>query len=456
MRTRGLAILSALVLLVVLVAPAQAVPAFSNTLLLSTFSPPVGLTTSPNANSTGNSEPAIAIGGPGNTMVVDGLGWLPFQVNLWKGHFGDTPPSYFGGMDTSIPTKGSGRLGLGDGDADIKVTSAGTVLLTDLDFFVNKQFKFQLGVSVTRCPASATTSADCTTTTLDQTGADRPWITVNGTHAWLSYHDSGNSSIIHVLRSFDDGVTWQKAGDPIVGQGGTTGGSTFNNIQGPIVADSTTGNVYDIYAAGEASIQKAKSGNFNNIYVSRSTDGGLTWVATLVFHAPLFTALDNIFPSLAVDPSNGKLWATWSDQHTVWVSSSTDAGAHWSTAAGVSTATTVVMPWVAARNGKVDVVYYGTSGSSVDDTSADWFVYDSQWTGAWSIKTVSNSSNRHGAVCLNGAGCSANRQLLDLFQVVEDPATNKAAVIYTDSTIDTYTDSSGTHELPEIILAYEQ
>ena len=114
------------------------------------------------------------------------------------------------------------------------------------------------------------------------------------------------------------------------------------------------------------------------------------------------------------------------------------------------------MPWVAARNGKVDVVYYGTSAASVDDTSANWFVYDSQWTGSWTIKTVSNSSNRHGAVCLNGSACSADRQLLDLFEVVEDPVTGKAAVIYTDSTIDTYTDTSGTHELPEIILAFEQ
>lgn len=456
MRTRVSAILIALGLLAVPVAPVLAVPSFSNTPLISTFTPPAGLTTSPNANSTGNSEPAIAIGGPDNTLVVDGLAWLPFQVNLWKGHFGDTPPASFGAMATTIPTKGNGRIGLGDGDADVEVTSAGTTLLADLNFVVNKQFKFQLGVDVTRCPAGATAPGDCTVTALDQTGADRPWITVNGTHAWLSYHDSGSSSIIHVLRSLDDGVTWQKVGNPIVGQGGATGNSTFNNIQGPIVADPTTGNVYDIYAAGEAGIQKATSGNFNNIYVSRSTDGGMKWTPTLVFHAPLFTALDNIFPSLAVDPSNGHLWATWSDEHTVWVSSSTDGGTTWSSAAAVSTATTVVMPWVAARDGKVDVVYYGTSGSSVGDPTSDWFVYDSQWTGSWTVKTVSNTSNRHGAVCLGGSGCSSDRQLLDLFEVVLDPVTDKAAVIYTDTTIDTYTDSSGTHELPEIVLAYEQ
>ena len=463
MRIRSSAILSTFVLLVVLVAPVQATPAFSNTLLLSTFTPPSGLSTSPHADSTGNSEPAIAIGGPSNTMVVDGLAWLPYQVNLWKGHFGDTPPATFGAMDTSVPTTGAGRIGLGDGDADVEVTSAGTILLTDLDFFVNRPFNnAQLGVSVTRCLASATGPGDCTTATLDQSGADRPWITVNGTHAWLSYHDSGNSTLIHVLRSLDDGVTWQRAGDPIVGQGGATGKSTFNNDQGPLVADSHSGNVYDIYAAGEASVQKGTTANFNNIYVSRSTNGGLTWTPNLVFHAPLNTALNNIFPALAADPSNGKLYAAWSDQHTIWVSSSIDAGSHWTTPTGVATAATaatVVMPWVAARNGKVDVVYYGTSASSVDDTSADWFVYDSQSTNggaSWGVKTVSNTSNRHGAVCLGGSSCSSDRQLLDLFEVVEDPVSGKAAVIYTDSTIDTYTNSTGSHELPEIILAYEQ
>ncbi len=270
--------------------------------------PACGLTTSPHANSIGNSEPAIAIGGPHHTLVVDGLAWLPFQVNLWKGSFGDTPPAMFGAMDTTVPVAGKGRVGLGDGDGDVEVTSVGTILLVDLDFIVNQQFKFQLGVSVTRCPSTATGPGDCTTTTLDRSGADRPWFTVNGTSAWLSYHDSGSSSIIHVLRSSDDGVTWQKAGNPIVGQGRVTGNSTFNNIQGPLVADPHSGNVYDVFASGQPGVQKATSSNFNNIYVSRST--------------------------------NGTLWAAWSYQHTVWLSSSTDAGSHWTAPTGVSTTNT--------------------------------------------------------------------------------------------------------------------
>src|SRR5712691_11859395 len=73
-------------------------PAFSNTTLIATTTLPSGYSTQPNANSTGDSEPAIAFG-PDCKMAVDGLAWLPFQVNLWKGTFGSTP-TYFGAMDT--------------------------------------------------------------------------------------------------------------------------------------------------------------------------------------------------------------------------------------------------------------------------------------------------------------------------------------------------------------------
>ncbi len=458
MKVRAGAALGSLFLIAAVLAPtALATPpqAFSNTPLIATWSPPAGLTTSPNANSTGDSEPAIAVG-PNNTLAVDGLAWLPFQVNLWKGQVGTTP-GYFGAMATMIQQPGNGRIGLGDGDADLEITSAGTTLLADLNFVVNKNFNsFSLGVDVTRCPAAATGPSGCTVTRIDSSGADRPWITHDGTTAYLSYHDSGDSTLIHVVRSTNDGQTWTTVGDPIVGQGSTTGNATFNNDQGPLVADPTTHDVFDVYAAGQASVQKGTSANFNNIYVSRSTDGGLTWKASLVYHAPLGTALNNIFPALAVDPGNGHLYAAWSDQHHVSVSTSTDHGVTWSDPVTVSTANTVVMPWVAALNNKVDVVYYGTSASSVDDTSAVWNVYDSQYAGGWTTKLVSNSPNRVGAVCLGGAGCTSNRQLLDLFEVVENPANGKAVVIYTDTTIDTYTQNGTTSELPEIVLAYEQ
>jgi hypothetical protein len=422
--------------------------AFSNTPLIATWDG--GIPTSPNANSTGDSEPAIAFGQDGR-MAVDGLAWLPFQVNLWSGRFGSTP-TFFGGMDQSVPSRGNGRVWLGDGDADVDIASTGTLHLADLDFIFNNNGGFQLGVSVTNCPTTATGPGGCTTAVLDTTQDDRPWITSLGKTVWVSYHDSGNSTLVHVQKSTDDGATWKASGDPVVAQGSTTGSSTFNNIQGPIVADPTTGNVYDIYAAGTPQ-SKCCSADFDNVYVSRSTDGGAHYTSQLVSTAG--TALDNIFPSLAVDPANGNVYATWSDGHGVWESTSTDHGVSWSMALKVSNTATSIMPWVAARNGKADVVYYG-SNQAQDDTSAVWNVYDAQSTGGpFTVKRVSNTPNRIGAVCTNGDACSGNRELLDLFEVAEDPTMNRAAIIYTDTTIDTYT-SSGTHELPEIVLAFEK
>jgi len=463
MRTRlaAVSVLAVLGAAAVALSPAAAAgaapdPAFTNTPLIVTGPLPPGVTTAPNANSLGNSEPGIAFAKDGS-MAIDSLTSLP-QVNLWQGHFGATP-AYFGGMDAGLSNTGVGRTTSGGADADVEFTSAGTILLADLNVILNRNGRgFQIGVNATRCPAGTAAPSDCTHTFIDTAGADRPWITTAGTNAWLAYHDSKNSSLIRVKRSTDDGKTWSAAGSPIPGQGAATGDATFNNEIGPIVADPGAGVVYESYAAGEPQT-KAKSANYNNIYVSRSADGGKHWTSKLVFHAPPLTRLNNFFPALAVDPVTHAVYAAWTDQHGVDISQSTDGGVTWSPAVTVSSIQTTVMPWVAARNGKVDVVYYGSTAASPDDTAAVWNVYDSQFTsGAWAVKKVSNTPNRVGAICLEGSACTSNRELLDLFQVAEDPLSGKAAVIYTDSTIDTFTDSNAgvTGELPEIVLAFEQ
>lgn len=65
-------------------------------------------------------------------------------------------------------------MALGDEDVDIEFTSAGTMLLADLNVMPNPKFsQAQLGVDVTRCPKGADPSG-CTTTVLDQTESDRP------------------------------------------------------------------------------------------------------------------------------------------------------------------------------------------------------------------------------------------------------------------------------------------
>src|SRR3989454_766399 len=262
-------------------------------------------------------------------MAVDGLAWLPFQVNLWRGTFGSTP-SYFGAMDTDLKNVGAGRTTLGDEDADVEITAAGTLLLADLDLIVNKNFNsFQLGVNVTRCPAGTTAPSGCTHIFLDTAGADREWITSSGKNAWVAYHDSAASTLIRVKRSTDDGRTWTAAGSPIPGQGAATGTCTFNNEIGPIAADPTSGDVYAIYICGDTTT-KGRSFTGNNVVFSRSTDGGLHWKTSVIFHEPRDVQLANFFPSIAVDPVNGNLYATASSLNGVFEASSTDHGKTWS------------------------------------------------------------------------------------------------------------------------------
>ncbi|HEX9547078.1 MAG TPA: sialidase family protein [Acidimicrobiales bacterium] len=414
----------------------------------------LSFTNTPLSTSDGGSEPAITIGQDG-TMIVGALSWQLFQTNLWKGSFGSTP-IFQGAPDANLePGVGGG------GDEDWDLASNGTLHGTTLIFFFNPQTKIrQLGVSAISCPNADTSNsfASCTSRIIDTTQADRQWVTSLGSTVWISYHDSGSSTLIHIQRSTDDGKTWTRVGDPIVGQGSTTGDSTFNNDQGELEADPTTGILYDVYAAGQASIQKGTNANFNQVFVSRSRDGGQTWTASLVFSAPLNTALNNVFPAIAVDPANGDVYATWSDAHTVSVAKSTDQGQTWSAPQVVSSggATTAVFPAIAARHGVVDLSYYGSTASSIKDSTAVWNVFVAQSTdagGSYSQTKVSDTPNHVGVICVNGIACApGTRNLLDLFEDAIDPVSGKLAIIYTNDLLTTI--SSG-NPLPQVELAQQ-
>jgi hypothetical protein len=393
----------------------------------------------------GSSEPEISIGGDG-TMAMVSLQWLfgptSFGTSLWTGLFG-SPPTHDGVVDGAL--QHPGKSVLGGLDADVDVGSTGRVHITTLIALVNPPGRAaQLGVSAITCPAPVAGSlsiGSCTAKIIDTTENDRPWITSDGRHVYISYHDSGNSSLIHMQRSDDDGLTWHRVGDPVVGQARTTADATFNNIQGNLVADPQTHDVFDIYAAGVTGVLKARTFTPNHIIVSRSSDMGKTWTANIAFTARAGTSLAKIFPALAIDPTNGNLHAVWSDGRTVAFSSSSDQGAHWTAPLAVSRApaNTALLPWVVAYNGIVDVVYYGTSASSNLDPNADWHVYIAQLAGGTFTQTQVNSApNHHGVICTGGISCGpGTRNLLDLFQVSIDPLVGKAAIIYTDDTLST-------------------
>jgi hypothetical protein len=330
---------------------------------------------------------------------------------------------------------------------------------------VNKPFRAaQISVAAITCPGATSPSfsiSNCTAQIIDFAGNDRPWITSDGPHVYISYHDAGNSALIRVQRSDDDGFVWTRVGDAITGAGPTTGSSTVNNIGGPIVADPMSHDIYDIFAAGQVGILKAKTADLNEIFVSRSTDGGRHWAPVLVFEGPLFSTNVNVFPAVAVDPTNGNVYATWSNKSNagtnVFFSYSANGGTSWSAPVivNIAPASTAVFPWVDAHASTVDVVYYGTPTANA--AGAVWNVYLAQTTdnGASFTQSLVNAKPNHvGVICTQGTACApGTRNLLDLFQVGIDPLNNLAAIVYVDDTLTT--DSSG-NPLPQTVLAQQQ
>ncbi len=402
----------------------------------------------------GNSEPELSIGPDGTTVYV-ALSWTQFFTNTWKGGFGQVP-SFQGAIDANL----ANNVG-GGGDADVDIGSTGTLHVSTLIFFFNPQTHItQLGVSAITCPNADTSNnfSHCTGQIIDTTQSDRQWITSDGPHVYISYHDSGSSTLIHVQRSDDDGFTFHRVTDPITGQDGVTGNSTFNNDQGKLIADSFSHNVYTVWASGVSGLQKGTTANFNNIYVTVSPDMGKTWTPHLVFSGTVNVALNNVFPALAVDPLSGILYAGWSNAHQVFISKSTDQGRTWTRplAVSASPANTAVFPWIAARGNTVDYVYYGTNASSKDDPTAVWNVYMAQSTDGGSHftqSTVTTHPNHVGVICTNGTGCArGTRNLLDLFQDAIDPLNGLAAIIYTDDTLTTQADGSA---LPQVSVAFQ-
>jgi hypothetical protein len=121
-------------------------------------------------------------------------------------------------------------------------------------------------------------------------------------------------------------------------------------------------------------------------------------------------------------------------------------------------ARTAIFPWaVAGDDGKLDVVYYGTSyfdGSTPPDRyppTAEWYAYFAQDLDAKDLradfKQVRATPVVHlGAVCESGIGCSGNRDLFDDFGVAASPITGLASIAYT---IDQYRPSGVTECTPE-------
>src|SRR5437773_5459987 len=194
---------------------------------------------------------------------------------------------------------------------------------------------------------------------------DRQWLAFYGQNVvYLTTKQLGtldNSTLtIYVVKSFDGGITFPQVAEVTKPALGVQPGD-----QGNIVVDQNNGNVYMVFIGAYP----------NQVYLAKSTDGGLNWLLKLIYQSSSGTSLQHVFPAIAID-RGGNLHVVFNDGRRSLLTSSRDQGASWTTPVQVNTganAKTSVEPWVVAGDvGKLNIFFYGTSASDFMNPNAQW------------------------------------------------------------------------------------
>ncbi len=309
-------------------------------------------------------------------------------------------------------------------------------------------------------------------------GDDRMWNDAanDASTVYISYHDVATFNI-EVQRSNNGGLTYVAgAGEAIdaatLPAAGSLAPTDSANTAAQIKVDKSScpskGNLYVAFTAPDNVTENTNSGPQRSVYVGVSTDAGLnaptiTFMDHKIYTSPAGSAgaihgTNQIFPALAVD-NFGYVYTAWSDNSSVFLSSSSNLGTSWTAPVRVNGGTTVgksnVFPWVAAdANGHVVVTWLGSSlaGNSNDVATmqatctdgttscwAHWNVYSAETVNghaavpAFTQRTASDHVIHSGTVCTGGTGCSNgdSRALADFFQVALDTQ-HRANIAFSD------------------------
>jgi len=309
-------------------------------------------------------------------------------------------------------------------------------------------------------------------------GDDRMWndAASDTSTVYVAYHDLATFNI-NVQRSNNGGLTYMAGlGEAIDAAtlpaasslAPTDSANTAAQIKVEHSACRSKGNLYVAFTAPDSATENLNSGPQRTVYVGVSTDAGqgaatFTFTDHKVFTSPqgspgATNGNNNIFPALAVD-NFGNVYAVWSDNQNVFLSSSSDLGNTWTAPVRVNSGSTVgkanVFPWVAAdAYGHVVVTWLGANraGNSnnvaamqpsctdgTNDCWAQWNVYAAESVDGNAAVPVftQHAASDHvihaGTVCTNGTGCSNSdsRALADFFQVALDTQ-HRANIAYSD------------------------
>ena len=348
-------------------------------------------------------EPRVKTDALGNIYAAAIQG-VPAGTDVWKSMDGGASFTYLGQPDgaQAAAALGARGAGLGGGDEDLALGASGNVYVNSLWLgSATQSSSFNGGATFFVNPFSS-----------DEPLVDREWIAGYGnsvlylTTKQLGASLNGTVSML-VAKSFDGGVTFpqiKQVTTPLVG--------VQPGDQGNIEVDQNNGNVYTVFFDNSGL----------NLYIARSTDGGLTFDLKLVYTNTV--SMVNVFPSLAIDTA-GNLYIVYSDAHNVFLTTSQDHGTTWSLPVRVSNGSgtkSAIGPWITAGSpGAVNITWWGTPALSNNDSTAQWKVFFTQSQNALKTiptfaQTTASGVMHQGAICTNGTGCAAGtRNLAEYF-----------------------------------------
>lgn len=375
-------------------------------------------------------EPSMKFDGNGVAHVASIAG-VPAGSAVWRVtdacgqlyDFWGTPDETFGGGDTDIETSPEKNLAGFYNIYESSLTLANVTMSVSPDG----------GNTYTVQPISTINPGD-----------DRQWLAAYGaTTVWLSYRDVAGVRL-EVVRWDNGGLGAPGAGPFQIWNPADVDPTTSKQL-GNMACDIRPGATAPLSVGpnGEGTLYHGWTESNHKVWVSVSTNFGLTWTHHLVFDGGVGTDYSHLFTWVAVDQA-GNVYTVFSDQRNVYYSASQDHGLNWSQPVRVSngneTRSSVFPNVTAGSAGRILVSWYGTTSPLSDVATSppqQWHVFTARIDDALAaVPTieqlrVSDRVIHTGAVCEGGLSCPDNeRQLLECFENGINPQDGSGFVVY--------------------------
>ena len=261
---------------------------------------------------------------------------------------------------------------------------------------------------------------------------DRQWLEFHGNNTVYLLYRTIAPTIAMVQRSDDGGFTYGPA--TVVGAIGQTGYIDVHQASGAVYVSGSTGQVCvgrpgapntapSSYTCTQVAEENENAANI--FFVVKVADDGRKWLN----------------PDTNAQEDVGTAYVAYSNGFKVFMRHSIDGGRTWSNRVRVSDGAntrTSLFPWLETgpTPGSVGIVWYGTSGA-VNNDDANWQVFYAQSFNAdeavptFRQVTASDHFIHASNISTGGTLGTANRNLIDYFQVSFDPA-GAAVISYTD------------------------